>query len=230
MIDSRTSALADRAQLHSSVEQNVLDLLRTDIVHLVLEPGQRLSLEEFSERYGASLTPFRQALRHLKTEGLVTFIPRRGSFVAPLSADDLDLIMTVSAGIESRLTVLGVPALTDDDLEQLPIFVRQRAEAAADGDIDGIYRATWGARDLIAQRADRRLLMAEATKWRKRIERYQRFLRRSVRAPEYEARWSSDFSSYVEAAAARNGEAAAAHTQATVGWALQEIARELQRG
>ena len=217
-----------RAELHPSVEENVVDLLRTDIVHLVLEPGQRLALEEFGERYGASLTPLRQALRRLKTEGLITFIPRRGSFVAPLSTDDLDLIRTVSAAVESRLTMLGVASLTADDRERLPEFVQQRAAASAAGDIDGIYRATWAARDLVSSRSGRTLLRVEAANWRTRMERYQRFLRRTARADEYEARWSRDFSNYVTAALRGDGEAAAAHTQLTVGWALEEIERALQ--
>lgn len=205
-----------------------MDLLRADIIHLILEPGQRLNLEEFGERYGASLTPLRQALRRLKTEGLVTFTPRRGSFVAPLSSDDLDLIMTVSAAVESRLTLLGVPALTDDDLARLPEFVEQREEAAGAGDVDGIYRATWAARDLIGSRAGRTSLRAEAGSWRNRIERYQRFLRHTERAPEYESRWSKDFGSYVHAALRRDGAAAATHTHATVGWVLDEVERVLE--
>jgi DNA-binding GntR family transcriptional regulator len=223
--------VSDRMMLlgrHPSVEENVVDMMRSDIVRLVLAPGQRLALEEFGERYHASLTPLRQALRQLKTEGFVTFHPRKGSFVAALTVDDLEIISTVSSALESKLTKLGVPLLTTEDRRQLRTLVRARAEAAAAEDLDGIYAAAWRARDIIGRRSGRDSLLRESVNWRARMERYQRFLRTSTINKRNDARWAEDFSHFIETALDGDEEAAAAATVATVEWGVLVIAELLQ--
>ncbi|MGO4235868.1 GntR family transcriptional regulator [Pseudarthrobacter sp. YAF2] len=216
MFPLQVTDLPEQSNFHPSVEDNVIHALREDIVHLRLEPGRRLGLEEFAERYGASLTPTRGALRRLETEGLVAFVPRKGSYVAPLSVEDLELIVTVSWAVESRLSRLGVTALTDNDLEQLQQLQQLRTAAGAAGNVDELYRAAWHARDLIAQRAQRPHLMKEAVNWRSRIERYQRFLRMGPYGGEYETQLSHDFLDFISAARDRNGDMAEHVTRRTV--------------
>ncbi len=67
----------DRRDLSDRVYQ----VLRTEILSGKLAPGQRLSLEEFAQRFRVSITPVRDALRLLSAEGLVELQPRRGAFV-----------------------------------------------------------------------------------------------------------------------------------------------------
>jgi DNA-binding GntR family transcriptional regulator len=67
----------DRRDLSDRVYQ----VLRTEILSAKLAPGQRLSLEEFAQRFRVSITPVRDALRLLAAEGLVQLQPRRGAFV-----------------------------------------------------------------------------------------------------------------------------------------------------
>jgi DNA-binding GntR family transcriptional regulator len=220
MISLKAPELPEQSNFHPSVEDTVLQALREDIVHLRLEPGLRLGLEDFAERYGASLTPMRGAFRRLETEGLVTAVPRKGSYVTPLSVQDLELIVTVSWAVESRLSRLGVAALTDRDLEELHHLLKLRTTAGAAGNVDELYRAAWQARDLIATRAQRPKLMKEAANWRSRVERYQRFLRMGPYGSEYEARLSQDFSDFVSAATERNGDLAEGVTRRTVEWTL----------
>lgn len=67
----------DRRDLSDRVYQ----VLRTDILSGKLPPGQRLSLDEFAQRFRVSITPVRDALRLLAADGLVELQPRRGAFV-----------------------------------------------------------------------------------------------------------------------------------------------------
>ncbi len=63
------------------LSDRVYHVLRTEILSGKLAPGQRLSLEEFAQRFRVSITPVRDALRLLAAEGLVELQPRRGAFV-----------------------------------------------------------------------------------------------------------------------------------------------------
>lgn len=67
----------DRRDLSDRVYQ----VLRTQILSGKLAPGQRLSLDEFAQYFKVSITPVRDALRQLSSDGLVELQPRRGAFV-----------------------------------------------------------------------------------------------------------------------------------------------------
>ncbi|MGH2403159.1 MAG: GntR family transcriptional regulator [bacterium] len=53
-----------------------------------LGPGDRLNESTISAQLGISRTPVREALTYLESSGLVVRIPRRGFFLASLSAED----------------------------------------------------------------------------------------------------------------------------------------------
>jgi GntR family carbon starvation induced transcriptional regulator len=63
--------------------------LREDLVACVLRPGEPLRLGVMREKYGAGLTPLREALFQLVAEGLVTMEEQRGFRVAEVSLEDL---------------------------------------------------------------------------------------------------------------------------------------------
>lgn len=59
--------------------------LKQDITTCTLRPGQPFSEAELCRRYKASRTPVREACQRLQREGLITIVPFRGYFVAPLT-------------------------------------------------------------------------------------------------------------------------------------------------
>ncbi len=59
--------------------------LRRDILHGVYAPGERLLAADLAQTYAVSLTPLREALQRLATDGLIIMTPQRGVRVAPLS-------------------------------------------------------------------------------------------------------------------------------------------------
>ncbi len=73
----------------------ILDQLRTEIVHGRLAPGEKLRLEHLAPRFGSGRTPLREACCRLVAEGLVTSEDQRGFRVAAISRADLvDLTRT----------------------------------------------------------------------------------------------------------------------------------------
>jgi GntR family carbon starvation induced transcriptional regulator len=63
--------------------------MRTDILELRLQPGSRLVIDLLRERYGAGLSPLREALSRLLSEELVVGEEWRGYRVAPVTEEDL---------------------------------------------------------------------------------------------------------------------------------------------
>lgn len=76
--------------VRSNLSAQVEDAIRHDIVNGMLRPGQRLRAQEFTERYGVSATPAREALQRLAGQGLVTLDDRQSARVADVSVRDLE--------------------------------------------------------------------------------------------------------------------------------------------
>jgi DNA-binding GntR family transcriptional regulator len=62
--------------------------LRRAVVSGELGPGERLPLDRLREEFGVSLSPLREALSRLGSEGLVLIEDQKGYRVAPLSEED----------------------------------------------------------------------------------------------------------------------------------------------
>ena len=82
------------------LRDQVLDLLRREIVELRLLPGQRLIERELIEGFGVSRSTIREVLNRLEVEGLVAMIPQRGTVVATPSAKEAAELYEVRALLE----------------------------------------------------------------------------------------------------------------------------------
>ncbi len=70
-------------------------LLRHEILHGALMPGDRLRIADLNQRYRLGLTPIREALMRLASEGLVSWQSHRGASVASIGVEELrDLVRT----------------------------------------------------------------------------------------------------------------------------------------
>lgn len=93
--------------------------LRHAIVSYRLKPGERLNVEELAQGLGVSLTPVRGAIQQLATEGLVEIKPRSGTFVASLTAQDVEETFQIRCALECLAAEEAVPRLSPDDLRRL---------------------------------------------------------------------------------------------------------------
>jgi DNA-binding GntR family transcriptional regulator len=86
----------------AALYQEVAELLRERIYAHELAPGAWVDEQAMAVSLGISRTPLREALKVLASEGLVVLKPRRGCYVAELSARDLDEVFPVMALLEGR--------------------------------------------------------------------------------------------------------------------------------
>jgi DNA-binding GntR family transcriptional regulator len=111
----------------------IADQIRAKILAGIYAAGERVNQDRVAAELGVSHIPVREALRSLESEGLVTFHPRRGFFVAALSAEDAQELGELRGALESLAVRLAVPRATAADLEaaEAQIALSERAESLA---------------------------------------------------------------------------------------------------
>ena len=99
--------------------ESIAELLRAAILSGELEPGSKLIETELAERFGTSRGPIREAIRELAREGLVTELPRRGTLVSTLTANDLSEVYAVRQALEVAASRVVIARAGDDELRGL---------------------------------------------------------------------------------------------------------------
>jgi DNA-binding GntR family transcriptional regulator len=98
----------DHARESRTLATEIQNRLRADILNCNLKPGQSLRFEWLRETYKISLSPLREALMRLISEGLVHLEDHRGFRVAPVSIDhllDLTMVRKETEALAIRLAI-----------------------------------------------------------------------------------------------------------------------------
>ncbi len=88
------------ARTAAPLRQQVVRLVREDILEGKLVPGQRLVESTLCDAYGVSRTVIREALRQLESEHLIEVVPNLGPIVAVLTEKEIRSIYVVRAALE----------------------------------------------------------------------------------------------------------------------------------
>ena len=130
--DSRgaDSAFLQPVDLGHAVTTAIRELIMTGAV----APGDRLVETELSERFGTSRGPVRDAFKDLEKSGLVVSIPRRGTFVATLDANDIHEIYTLRLALERLAIRRTAEVATENDINEMRTAVTRLTRAQRDGD------------------------------------------------------------------------------------------------
>ena len=83
-----------------SIGGRLTDQLRKEIMRGDFVPGARISIKELSQRLGVSLSPLREALTRLGSEGLLSSDEQRGFWISPVSAVDLAEVTRLRVSFE----------------------------------------------------------------------------------------------------------------------------------
>lgn len=105
--------------------KRVCDVLRDEILNLILPPGSPLDEVQLAERFELSRTPIREALVRLEGEGLVTSLPNRSTMVAPIDFLNLNAFFEAMTLMYRMTGRLAAQHRKPDDLE--PIRAHQAA-------------------------------------------------------------------------------------------------------
>lgn len=112
------------------LSDKVYGLVRKAILDGSQEPGSRLVESEIARKLGVSQAPVRDAIKRLSHEGLVTSVPRRGSYVTELSSDEFVVGRGLRAAVERSAAELIV-SKGDVDLAPLREIAERMVDAAS---------------------------------------------------------------------------------------------------
>jgi DNA-binding GntR family transcriptional regulator len=104
--------------------ESVAGRIRQAILAGRLAPGSKLIETELAERFGTSRGPVREAIRELAREGLVTELPRRGTLVSTLTAEDLAEVYAVRQALEVAASAVVIARARDADLRTVEGHLR----------------------------------------------------------------------------------------------------------
>jgi DNA-binding GntR family transcriptional regulator len=93
--------------------------LRKKLISGKLSQGSRLDYKKISAEMGVSVTPVREAMGKLASEGLVELIPRAGAMVRKLSSQEAIQLYGVREAIETYASVKAADLITVPRLDQL---------------------------------------------------------------------------------------------------------------
>jgi DNA-binding GntR family transcriptional regulator len=103
--------------------QDVAAHLREEIATGTLCPGQRLIEVQLCERFSATRSRVREALRRLEQDRLVKIIPNVGANVAELSERDIEHSYDLMSVLEGLAVRVGTPFVTAPRLEMMEALI-----------------------------------------------------------------------------------------------------------
>lgn len=107
------------ARTAAPLRQEVVRVIREDILNGNLGPGQRLIETNLCETYGVSRTVIREALRQLESERLIMVRPNMGPLVSILTDSEIRAIYVVRATLEGLAGKLFAENATPQDCRAL---------------------------------------------------------------------------------------------------------------
>jgi DNA-binding GntR family transcriptional regulator len=123
--------------------------LRRMLVQGQLEPGTQLVNRKLADEIGMSMTPVREAVTRLASEGLVEHVPGAGAFVRRISRQELAELYDVREALEPVAAACAAEHATAAEIAELREIVAEsfgivrEIAASAGGHADGRQMARW---------------------------------------------------------------------------------------
>jgi DNA-binding GntR family transcriptional regulator len=130
-------ALGDR---HRSLNDMVTTALRSAIMEGRFRPGERLVEDRIARMFAVSRNPVREALKILRSEGLVEITPRRGASVAALSPEEAREVIELRAALEGLSARLAARRCTPEVAARLSAILEAGDTAATHRDPRALKR------------------------------------------------------------------------------------------
>ncbi|WP_435140259.1 GntR family transcriptional regulator [Pseudopelagicola sp. nBUS_19] len=134
---------SDENQRRIPVHQKVYTQLREAVLFGELAPGEAVTIQGLIERTGAGMTPIREAIRRLTSEGALEFRGNRRVVVPMLSVADIEELIFLRETLEPRLSERAARRATALDIRELEGLDAGLDEAIAQGDVGAYLRCNY---------------------------------------------------------------------------------------
>ena len=124
---------AGRAPAHEVIYRR----LRDQVLYGDLAPGQAVTIQGLTERMGAGMTPVREAIRRLISEGALEFQGNRRVSVPMLDADHISELIYARQWLDPHLALRATERATLEDMQALTAMDERLDRAIGKGDLRG---------------------------------------------------------------------------------------------
>lgn len=107
--------------------EHMYQVLKNEILTLVIKPGEPMSENELCKRFGVSRTPVRSALQRLRDAGLVTIVPYKGTTASLLNFEEIRQLIYMRVAVETMVLRDFIDRYTLADLERVRYAIRKQA-------------------------------------------------------------------------------------------------------
>jgi len=114
--------------------------LRNQILFGDMAPGQAVTIQGLTQALGAGMTPVREAIRRLISDGALRFQGNRRVSVPVLTKPDVEELIYVRKSIESQLVRQAAQTITADEIGELERIDAILDRAISAGDVTGYLR------------------------------------------------------------------------------------------
>ena len=210
--------------LKRTLANEVTASIREAILGGRLAPGARLREESLASSMNVSRGPVREAIVQLQREGLVVVQRNRGTFVARLSAGDVEEVYSLRRAVEGLAVLQAIRHADEVQLQELQNIVDTMAAHFARG-ISESEAAELDMRfhERIYEAADHRRLLEVWTALRSQV--HILLLARNIADPDFRDVLVSGHQSLLDAILARDEELALARTSEHINGSHDRIAR-----
>lgn len=104
---------------YNGLRRHVYELIKDVIIKGGLKPNERIVESKIANEFSVSRGPVREAIRDLAKEGVVTHVPRKGTFVTVCSIRDIEEIYSLRAVLEGLAIRRALKYLTKKEIKKL---------------------------------------------------------------------------------------------------------------
>ena len=152
------AAPQDMAAEKRPAHEQVYQTLKSQILFGELVPGQAVTIQGLTESLGAGMTPVREAIRRLISDGALIFQGNRRVSVPVLSADDIKQLTYVRKSIESELSRRTAARIDNTGIDRLEQIDQQLDQTITAGDVVGYLRLNHRFHETLYSQADAPIL------------------------------------------------------------------------
>ena len=149
-----------KAPAHELVYQR----LRSQILFGEMAPGQAVTIQGLAESLAAGMTPVREAIRRLISDGALVFQDNRRVSVPTLSPDALEQIVFLRKSIECELARRATERVTPALVSELSEIDALLDEAISQGDVSDYLAQNYRFHDVLYARANAPVLAEIASR------------------------------------------------------------------
>lgn len=101
------------------LSDQVYKRLKRAITTNVLKPEERIDITVLEEQLGVSRTPIKDAISRLSAEGLITVMPKKGTYVTPFTTKDMSELFSIRLMLEVGVCHQIIHNATLENLKEL---------------------------------------------------------------------------------------------------------------